>query len=83
MTLAQINQIFIARRCASAVYIVLWLRVRPSVCLVKGRGTARRQVIQRDPRRDMIGPSMWPIATDTQQWRGRSIRTRPIATDAQ
>ena len=53
---------FIARRYAGAVYIVLWPCVRPSVRLVKGRGTARRQVA--------TSSSMRPIATDAQQWRG-------------
>ena len=37
------------------------LSVRP----VRGRGTARRQVVQRDsPRHDVIGQSTRPIATD-------------------
>ena len=34
----------------------------------------RDAVVQRGPpRHDVIGPSTRPIATDTQQWRGRSI----------
>jgi len=135
MTHTQIYEIFIARRYASAVYIVWWPYVSPSVRQVRGRGTARRQVVQRNPRRDVVvhaaycyrraavawsvhpcglllqtaalawsvhpcglllqtaavawlvhpcglllqtrssgvvGPSMRPIATDAQQWRGRS-----------
>ena len=54
MTHTQLYQIFIARRYASTVYIVLWPSVRPSVHLVRGRGTGRCQVVQRDPRRDVV-----------------------------
>jgi len=54
MTHTQIYQIFVARRYASAVYIVLWACVHPSVRLVCGSGTARRQVVQSNPRCDVV-----------------------------
>jgi len=37
-----------------ARYTVLWPCVRPSFRLVRGRGTARRQVVQVDPRREVV-----------------------------
>ena len=39
------------QRYASAVYIVWWPYVSPSVRPVTGRGTARHQLVQSDPRR--------------------------------
>ena len=48
--------------------------VRP----VRGRGIARRKVVQRDPRHDVSGPSTRPIATDAQQC-AVCQSTRPIA----
>ena len=60
----------IVRRYASSVYIVLWPRVRLFVCLVRGRGTARRQVVQRTR---VTTSFMRPTATHAQQWRGLSI----------
>jgi len=35
------------------------------------RGTARRQVVQTDPRRDVIGPSTQPIAAVVEQQGGQ------------
>ena len=42
------------QRYVIAVYIVLWPRVRRFACLVWGRGTARRLVVQRNMRRDVV-----------------------------
>jgi len=68
--------------------------VRP----VRGRGTAQNQVVQRDPRRDVIGPSTRPITTDVSWsvhpcglflqprssvvWSVHLRTTQPNATDA-
>jgi len=59
---------FLSRDVILARYILCDspVLVRLSVQAVRDRGTGRRQVVQRDPRRDVIGPSTRPIATDEQ-----------------
>ena len=74
MTHTQLYQIFIARRYASAVYIVLWacgpVFVRPSIWLgAEGPGDAKSC----RGTRVATSSSMRPVTTDAQQWRGLSI----------
>jgi len=71
MTHTEIYQIFITRRYVSVDYILWWPGVSPFVHLITGRGNVWHQVVQRDPSRTLL--SVRPIATDTQQWRDRSI----------
>ena len=71
-----IPNFFIARRYASTVWRrAVYIVSRPCVCLsvrlVRDRGTARRQVVQRDPRRDIVVQAAY--CSDVQQWRGRAI----------
>ena len=82
MTHTQIYQIFIARRYASAVYIVCWPCVSLSVRQVRGRKTARRQIVQKDPHRDVVVHAAY-TDTDAQQWRGRSIHANNRVANVQ
>jgi len=76
---------------------VLWPCVRPSVRLVRGRGTARRQVVQKNQRRDVVvhavscyrhtavALSVHPCGLLLQTHSSGVVSTsmRPIATDTQ